>query len=452
MANICRFAPSPTGFLHVGNIRTAIVNYLYAKKTGAKFILRLDDTDIQRVKEEYRLAIIEDMKWLGLEFDELQFQSKRLDKYEQAKNLLIKSGHLYECFETPEELNMQRRVQTSSGVPPVYDRGSLKLSGEQKNKLKEQGIKPHYRFLLRDGITSWEDKIKGHISYQDRHFSDPVLIRDNGVPTYTFCSVVDDIDMNISDVIRGEDHITNTAIQIQIFEALQAKIPHFSHLALVKASSGKISKREGGFDVAGLRKDGYEPLTIINFLAQIGTSEAINIYSDINNLINNFDFKKFSKSSTSYDINELKNINHKMLQIVDFKELEASLTIHNLTMITKDFFETIKPNLSLITEIKSWQDLFQSNFLYSNSKEDQLFLKEIINLLPEETNNENAWQHWLDNIKNWQLSSNNEHSQRKGKTLFMPIRLALTGLEHGPEMKSLIKIIDRQKIIERLSN
>ncbi len=451
MANICRFAPSPTGFLHVGNIRTAIVNYLYAKKTGAKFILRLDDTDIQRVKEEYRLAIIEDMKWLGLEFDELHFQSHRLDLYESAKNSLLATGHLYECFETPEELDIQRKVQIASGVPPIYDRGSLKLSAEQKNKLKEQGIKPHYRFLLRDGITSWEDKIKGQISYQDRHFSDPVLIRDNGVPTYTFCSVVDDIDMNITDIIRGEDHITNTAIQIQIFEALKANIPHFSHLALVKATSGKISKREGGFDVASLRKEGYEPLTIINFLAQIGTSEAINIYPNIDNLINNFDFKKFSKSSTSYDINELKNINHKILQVIDFADLQPSLKIHNFN-IAKELFDIIKPNLNLITDIKLWQEIILGDFLYQNNTDDKLFLQEIITLLPEETNNDNAWQNWLDNIKNWQLNIGNKHSQRKGKSLFMPIRLALTGLEHGPEMKNLIKIIDRQKIIDRLSN
>ena len=258
MTTKVRFAPSPTGFLHVGNIRASIFNYLYAKKTGGKFFLRLDDTDSQRVRDEYRDMIFTDMKWLGLKYDEVFKQSDRLARYEEAKNKLLANYRLYECFETAEELNLQRKAQSASGIAPVYNRASLKLTKEQKDELRKSGLKPHYRFLLNDKPTSWDDKIKGKITYDGRHFSDPILIREEdengfGIPTYTFCSVVDDIDYGITDIIRGEDHITNTAIQIQIFEALNAKAPHFAHLALVKASEGKISKREGGFDVKTLR-------------------------------------------------------------------------------------------------------------------------------------------------------------------------------------------------------
>ncbi|MFT7086588.1 MAG: glutamyl-tRNA synthetase, partial [Rickettsiales bacterium] len=243
---ICRFAPSPTGFLHVGNIRTAIINFLYTKKTGGEFILRLDDTDSVRTKDEYRLGILQDMAWLGLEHSKLVKQSDRLELYETAKNKLIKSGRLYECYESDAELNLQRKSQIASGIPPIYNRAALNFTNEQKENYKKDGIKPYYRFLLEDKIVSWEDKIKGKITYPGRNFSDPVLIRDNDVPTYTFCSVVDDIEMEITDIIRGEDHITNTAVQIQIFEGLEGKIPNFSHLALIKAKDGKISKRVGG--------------------------------------------------------------------------------------------------------------------------------------------------------------------------------------------------------------
>jgi glutamyl-tRNA synthetase len=203
MTKICRFAPSPTGFLHVGNIRAAIINFLYAKRIGGKFLLRLDDTDVERVRDEYRDMILTDMAWLGLTYDQLFKESDRLDRYEEAKNLLIASGRLYECFETTEELSLQRKAQTASGLTPVYNRAALNLNDEQKKSLRASGLKPHYRFRLEDKITIWDDKIKGRITYEGRHFSDPVLVRDNGVPTYTFCSVVDDIEYGITDIIRG---------------------------------------------------------------------------------------------------------------------------------------------------------------------------------------------------------------------------------------------------------
>lgn len=445
-----RFAPSPTGFLHVGNIRTAIINYLYARKNNGQFILRFDDTDTQRVRDEYRHMIIEDMEWLGLKYDQHFKQSQRIKRYEEAKNQLLKNNRLYECFESEEELNLQRKSQIASGIAPIYNRAALKLSNEQKIELRKKGLKPHYRFLLDDKAVSWNDKIKGKIIYEGRHFSDPVLIRQEdekgfGVPTYTFCSVVDDIDYGITDIIRGEDHITNTAIQIQIFEALNAKAPDFAHLALVKASEGKISKREGGFDIKTLRQEGYEPMTIINLLAQIGTSKNIEIYQNFDDLIKNFDFNIFSKSATNYDINELKNINHKLLQNINFNYIDSKLN-HTKTsyQYQENMWHIIKSNLNFLSEIEEWGKIFYSPYRYENSANDSDFLNQIIKLLPHDTKNPEAWNEWLTEIKKLNL--------RSKKELFTPIRLALTGKDYGPEIKHIINLLTRDEIVARLTN
>lgn len=443
MKKICRFAPSPTGFLHVGNIRAAIINFLYAKKNQGEFFLRLDDTDDQRVKDEYRDMIITDMAWLGLTYDKIIKQSDRLEKYEEAKNILIKSGRLYECFETADELKLQRKAQIASGITPIYNRDALNLTAEQKESLRASGLKPHYRFLLKDQTTSWDDKIKGKITYEGRHFSDPILIRDNGVPTYTFCSVVDDIEFGVTDIIRGEDHITNTAIQIQIFEALGGKAPDFAHLALVKAMEGKISKREGGFDVKSLRLDGYEAMTIIDLLAQIGTSDAIKTYKNFDELIANFDFSKFSKSATNYDISELNNINQKLLQNLTFAEIKPRLAEIGLDRVEEPLWEAIKPNINFLSEAKEWYDIFTKELQHQNKEEDKDFLSMAAELLPQDTKDENCWNLWLTEIK--------KNTDRKGKNLFMPLRLALSSKEHGPELKFLVNLIDRNEILRRLN-
>lgn len=444
-----RFAPSPTGFLHVGNIRTAIINFLFAKKFNGQFILRLDDTDTKRVKDEYREMIFQDMAWLKLDFAQSFKQSQRLEIYQKAKEKLIASGRLYECFESEEELNLQRKSQIASGLTPIYNRNALKLTSEQKQNLRNQGIKPHYRFLLNDQPTTWDDKIKGKITYDGRHFSDPVLVRGEdeagfSAPVYTFCSVVDDIDMNITDIIRGEDHVTNTAIQIQIFEALQAQVPNFAHLALIQASSGKISKREGGFDIKTLRQQGYEAMSIVNLLSQLGNSDSLKIYQDFQGLIDNFAFEKFSKSATNYDILELSNINQKLLAELDFKEVHNRLNELNIgQQISEKFWHAFKANLNFLPEITDWIKICFDKFRYQNSLNDQEFLKQCLTVLPQDTTTENAWQIWLDAIK--------KISSRKGKELFMPIRLALTGKEHGPELKHLVNFIERSEIIARLS-
>ncbi len=453
MTSFCRFAPSPTGFLHVGNIRAAIINFLYAKKTGGKFMLRLDDTDVERTRDEYREMILTDMAWLNLEYDALAKQSDRLAQYEMAKNLLIKSGRLYECYETPQELNLQRKSQVASGIAPLYNRQALNLTDEQKSNLRAQGLTPHYRFLLKDKLVGWDDKIKGRIEYQGLHFSDPVLVRDNNVPTYTFCSVVDDLEFGVTDIIRGEDHITNTAVQIQIFEALieagfvaknNPKIPHFAHLALVKAIDGKISKREGGFDVKTLRNEGIEPFALISLLSQIGTSKSIEIYKNFDQLIENFNFSNFSKSSTNYDLDEVKNINQKLLQILDFPYVKARLAQLNLSEIDENFFNIFKANIEILSEIGKWWKICKTNFRFQNLAQDKDFLNTAATLLPQDTKDPECWNKWLLEIK--------KNSDRKGKDLFMPIRLALSGEAHGPEIKYLVNEIARQDIIARLQN
>ncbi len=450
MTILCRFAPSPTGFLHVGNMRAAIINYLYAKKTGGKFMLRFDDTDIERVRDEYREMIPQDMAWLGLKYDSFVKQSDRLKNYEDAKNLLIKTGRLYECYETASELNLQRKAQVASGMAPLYNRSALSLTDEQKSNLRAQGLKPHYRFLLEEKIVSWDDKIKGRITYEGRHFSDPVLVRDNDVPTYTFCSVVDDIEYGVTDIIRGEDHITNTAIQIQIFEALIAagyggRVPDFAHLALVKAMEGKISKREGGFDVKTLRNDGFEAFAVISLLAQIGTSQAIKIYKNFDELVANFDFSNFSKSSTNYDLSELVNINQKLLQILDFEEIKPRLQEIGLkSKINAEFWQIMRQNIVFLPEIAKWHKICYEKMSFVILPKDQDFLKKAADLLPQDTKSEDCWHKWLELIK--------QNCDRKGRDLFMPIRMALSGEEHGPELKYLINFIDRDEILERLSS
>lgn len=280
MTVITRFAPSPTGKLHIGNVRVALVNWLYAQKYNGNFILRIDDTDRDRSKVEYREAIIKDLQWLGINWNNSFLQSTRFNKYEAAKQYLISSGRLYECYETPEMLEIERKRQLTSGYPPIYSRKSLELTTAQKAQLQAEGYKVHYRFLIdRNKPIIWNDLIKGEIKYDGSNISDPIVIKEDGTMIYMLCSVIDDIEYRISHIIRGEDHITNTAIQIQIFEALGAAIPQLGHLSLIKSDSGKISKRIGGFTIDYLRDQlGIEPMSVNNLLALSGTSNNVDAY------------------------------------------------------------------------------------------------------------------------------------------------------------------------------
>jgi glutamyl-tRNA synthetase len=443
IGTICRFAPSPTGFLHVGNIRAAIVNYLFAIKNNGSFLLRFDDTDLKRTKQEYKEIILEDLKWLDINHESPISQNHRLDIYKKYQDKLLLEGKLYECFESDEELKFQRKIQVASGLRPIYNRSALNLTSEQKENYISRGLKPYYRFLIDEEIVEWNDGIKGNIKFSGRHFSDPVLIRADGSPTYTFCSVVDDIEFGITNIIRGEDHITNTAVQIKIFEAFGAKLPNFAHLALIKANDGKISKRIGGFDIKNLREGNLEPMTIINLLAQMGTSNDIQTYRNIEDLAENFDLTKFSKSATKYNFDEVLTLNEKVLQNSTFNYISKRLENLDCNFkITEDFWLKIRANISNLSEIECWWKICKTKIRYKNIREDHLFLKESSQLLPQDLNSDNSWNDWIQSIK--------KSSDRKGKDLFMPLRKAITGVEHGPELKCIITLIDRDEIINRL--
>jgi glutamyl-tRNA synthetase len=435
-----RFAPSPTGLLHVGNVRTALINWLFARKHGGTFMLRIDDTDLVRSKTEFTDAIKEDLDWLGLSWDQLEHQSSRFERYTAVKNQLIKQGKLYPCYETPEELELKRKLQLGQGKPPIYDRAALKLTEKQLTQYEAENRKPHYRFKLEDKKIFWHDLVRGDVLFEERSMSDPILIREDGSWTYMLCSVIDDIDFDMTHIIRGEDHISNTAVQIQLFETLEAKIPTFAHLARIASKDAKISKRVGGFDIQSLRIKGIEAMTVNNFLATIGTSDPISHFTNLEELVKHFDIKKFHKSPTNYDEEDLVRINHKILANISFEEIAPKLQDMNLTKIYKEFWLTVRQNLNILDEIKLWYDICFGSVTPKIT--DQDFLIACSKLLPENSWDENIWEEWMKLII--------ANTGRRGKELFMPIRLALTALEHGPELKLLIYLLGREKVLKRL--
>lgn len=437
---ITRFAPSPTGFLHVGNSRTALINWLYARKNHGKFILRIDDTDLTRSTEEYKNAITRDLKWLGLEWDESFNQNSRLDYYKKAKKILLESGRLYACYETQEELAIKRKLQLSRGLPPIYDRASLKLTKEQIDNYEQSGRKAHYRFLIQDSEIRWQDMVKGVISYQGSNLSDPIIIRADGTMTYMLCSTIDDIDYEISHIIRGEDHVSNTAIQIQMFEAFGAEIPLFGHLSLVKTKDDKISKREGGFEISALRdKENLEAMAINSFFSKIGSTNPVAPSYNMQDLINIFDISAYSKSPTTYLPKELELLNHKLIIHLEYKDVKEQFILMGLKQIDENFWLAVRPNLQKLSDIKDWWEI------YKNPKrveiEDHKLLAIAAKNLPEIIN-QDTWGNWTKLIS--------AESGKKGKDLFMPLRLALTGMDHGPELKNLLPLLTREEIINRL--
>lgn len=440
---ITRFAPSPTGMLHIGNARTALINWLYTKKHGGKFLLRIDDTDKDRSKDEYEKAIIEDLKWLGLDWDESFSQSSRMRKYEEMRDHLIKIGRLYECYETPEELEVKKKLQLSAHKPPIYDRTSLYYTEGQKTKFREQGRRPHYRFLMNNSPIMWNDMVKGEMSYDGRNISDPILVREDGSMTYMISSCVDDISCNISHIIRGEDHLTNTAVQIQIFEALSAKLPVFGHLSLVHQREGKISKRIGGFEISSLKNNDYiEAMTINSFFATIGTSEPTKIFQNMNELIENFDITKFSKSPTTYVPEELLRLNHKLLIGLDYLDVKNGLHALGCNDITEGFWIAVRPNIERLSDVKEWWDI--CTITPSVTGLDTGYLEVAKSLLLDDVITLSTWHSWTQKIS--------EKTGRKGKELFMPLRLALTGRESGPELAAILPMIGKDEILHRLGN
>ncbi len=436
-----RFAPSPTGRLHVGNARVALINWLLAKAHGGKFILRIDDTDVERSKKEHEDAIEVDLRWLGLDWDAKANQSDRFAAYEAAAAKLRAEGRLYACYETAEELDYKRKRQMARGAPPVYDRAALKLTESDLEKLRDEGRRPHWRFKLDETAeVAWHDLVRGPCHYHASHLSDPVLIREDGTPLYTLPSVVDDAEMEVTHVIRGEDHVTNTAAQIQLFQALGAAPPNFAHLPLLTGADGQgLSKRLGSLSLGDLRRQGLEAMALNSLLAGLGSSNTIGAVTDLAGLVHTFDISHFGRSTPKFDPEELVRLNAKLLH-----EMPLSAVADRLKDLHIDADETfwlaVRGNLELLSDAESWWTICRRSL--PPVIEDADFAQQAAGLLPEEPWDADTWKSWTQAVQ--------AATGRKGKTLFHPLRLALTGREDGPELKTLLPLIGRQRALARL--
>lgn len=439
-----RFAPSPTGQLHVGNARSALVNYLFALKHKGNFILRMDDTDLERSKKEYADQIQDDLDWLGIHHSHFYRQSDRMNRYDRAIELLKSKGRLYPCYETQEELAMKRKLQLSQGKPPQYDRAALKLTDAQKAAFEAQGIKPHWRFLLESGDITWNDLVRGLVQFEGSKLSDPVLLREDGVPVYTLASVVDDLEMKVTHIIRGEDHVANTAIQIQLFEALggDTSTLHFGHLQLLRGADGEeFSKRLGSMSLKSMREDGIQAMAVNSYLATIGTSEDINPFPDLETLSAQMEWSKFGRSSPKFDPKVLLGLNKTYLISMAYDSVVKNLESRRIPVPSEALWTLIRENIDGFNEVSHWIQVVDGSFNPASDL-DQEFLKTAATLLPPSPFTEETWKTWADQIK--------EATGRKGKDLFMPLRRAITGFDHGPEMKLLLPLIPRETILKRL--
>ncbi len=442
MTTIVRFAPSPTGRLHIGNIRPALINWLYARKNNGKYMLRLDDTDQERSTEEFAEQIKQDLTWLGLTWDLEAKQSDRFAEYDAATEKLKKMGRLYACYETADELERKRKRQLSAGRPPVYDRKGLKLTDEEKAKFEAEGRKPHWRFLLEERTVEWKDLVRGDQKVDAASLSDPVLIRADGTYLYTLPSVVDDIDFGITHIIRGEDHVANSGAQIQLFEALGAKAPEMGHHNLLVGAQGEaLSKRLGSLAIHSFREEGLEPLAVVSHSATIGSSVPIAPYKATDDVVDMFDISNLSRAPARFDPEELKMLNAKLLHDLDYSSVEENLKNMGVEA-NETFWNIAKENISLLHEVKDWWDIV--NGPIEPIIEDKAFCIKAAELAPEDPWDENTWKTWTDAIK--------AETGAKGKSLFMPLRLALTGQKHGPDMGSFILLIGREKCLERLKS
>lgn len=438
-----RFAPSPTGYLHIGNVRTALVNWLFTRHHGGTFLLRIDDTDMERSRPEYVTAIEEDMRWLGLEWDETVAQSSRLAEYDAAKQKLIDSGRLYPCYETKEELDIKRKFQLSAGKPPLYDRAALKLTDAEKQAYEAEGRIPHWRFKLEDSDIIWKDLVRGDVKFTGTSMSDPILLREDGMPTYTLSSVVDDGELGITHILRGEDHVSNTAVQVQLFEAIFGKgnVPIFGHLALIRSKDGEMSKRDGGYDIRSLRAEGIEASALTSMLARLGTSAPIEAHTSLEPLVKGFDISTFGRAPATYDVDDLHRINAKIISVLEFDDVKPRLETLGVHA-DKAFWDSVRPNLSKLSDITEWWQTCKETLEPVIDQEDRDFTAQAAELLPTGEWDNQTWNVWLNQVK--------EASGRKGKTLFMPIRKALTAREHGPELGDTLPLIGRERAYKRL--
>lgn len=440
-----RFAPSPTGRLHVGNTRTVLINWLFARNRSGEFLLRMDDTDTDRSTKEYEDGIIEDLKWLGLNWDDFARQSARMDRYELAMERLKADQRLYPCYETQEELELKRKIQLGQGKPPVYDRSALALSGEEQAALVQQGRAPHWRFKLLDEPVTWDDLGRGPVRFEPGHLSDPVLVREDGRPLYTLSSVVDDGEMLMTHVIRGEDHVANTAVQVQLFQALGYDVPEFAHMPLMMGADGKsLSKRVGSLSLADLREQGVEPLALVAYLSRLGTSIAADGSEKMTDLIAKFDIADYGRASPRYEPEELDMLNAKVIHHTSFADVEGRLAAMGLDRVSEPFWNAIHGNIGKLSDVGHWGNVCFGSIDPDIDVEDADFIKDAAGLLPADPWDETTWDAWIGAVK--------EATGRKGKGLFMPLRKALTGKPHGPELKDLLPLIGRTRVLSRLGS
>ncbi|WP_338548986.1 glutamate--tRNA ligase [Roseovarius phycicola] len=430
-----RFAPSPTGYLHVGNLRTAVMNYLIARKSGGNFILRIDDTDPERSKEEYVDAIKEDLEWLGLHWDRLERQSQRLDRYAEAADKLREAGRFYEAFETPTDLDLKRKKQLNMGNPPVYDRAALSLSEAEKDALRAERGDGVWRFKLDHARIEWVDGILGDISIDAASVSDPVLIRGDGQVLYTLASVVDDTEMGVTHVVRGSDHVTNTATQIQIIEALGGTCPDFAHHSLLTGPQGEsLSKRLGTLSLRDLRAQGIEPMALLSLMARLGSSDPVDLRSEMNELIDGFDIGHFGAAPTKFDAEDLLPLTAHHLQSLPYEAVSDSVTALGVPSDkAEQFWQVAKENINTLHDLEAWWVLFRDGADPVIEDEDREFVAQAMSMLPDGPYDAESWGKWTSAVK--------EATGRKGRGLFMPLRKALTGQSHGPDMSQVLPLL-----------
>ncbi len=437
-----RFAPSPTGLLHVGNARAALFCYLFAKASGGLFLLRYDDTDAARSSDDYAKAIGDDLHWLGLVPDETARQSDRFDRYEEIFSDLVARGLIYACYETHEELEKKRKRQLSRGRPPVYDRAALDLTEKDKAALEAEGDRPHWRFKLSGKQVAWGDLIRGAQKINTGSISDPVIRRADGTWLYMLPSVVDDIDLAVSHIIRGEDHVTNTAAQVELIEAIGADIPIFAHFSLMLADDGKaLSKRDGALSLQDLRDAGYEPMALNSLIARLGTSAPVEPMQDMASLIDDFDISRLGRAPARFDRQDVARLNARILHEMDFSVAASHLVELGLPE-DESFWLAVRGNLNLFADIADIKALIDGPVTPVIASDDKDYVVAALASLPQAPLSEKAWSIWTSDLK--------AKTGRKGRDLFMPLRLALTGQAHGPEMQHLLPLIGYDKACARL--
>ncbi|SHI97988.1 glutamate--tRNA ligase [Wenxinia saemankumensis] len=429
-----RFAPSPTGWLHIGNLRAALFNYAIARRQGGTFVLRIDDTDAERSKEEYVEGVKEDLTWLGLSWDRVERQSARLDRYAQARDRLIAMGRLYECFETPGELDLKRKKQLNMGRPPVYDRAALALPEEEKDRLRaERGS--HWRFRLDRERIEWTDGILGDLSIDAASVSDPVLIKESGQVLYTFASVVDDVEMGITDIVRGSDHVTNTATQIQIIEALGGTVPRFAHHSLLTGPQGEaLSKRLGALSLRDLRAEGIEPMAILSLMARLGSSQPVELRGAVEEVVAGFDLSTFGSAPTKFDPADLRPLSARIRAGRPYEDMEDEIRAAGVPdAIAPRFWEVVRENIDGPGDMAQWWAILSTGRAGRAEPEDADFVAAALADLGAPPYGPETWGEWTSRVK--------AASGRKGRGLFQPLRRAVTGRDHGPEMAGVLELM-----------